>query len=134
LPAAAYSPEPASFGPEPADVDVAPPAGLGHAQERRVQAAFECEGTVTAGNASGGNDAAAAVILAGEDYAERHASTPLGRLVAYSHAGVEPRVMGIGPVPTVHKVLECADLKCDDIDVFEVNEAFAAQALAVPDP
>jgi len=74
---------------------------------------------------------AAAVILADEDYAERHGYHPIGRLVAYSHAGVEPRMMGIGPVPAVRKVPERADPKVDDIDVFEVNEAFAAQALAV---
>jgi acetyl-CoA C-acetyltransferase len=97
----------------------------------RLKPAFESEGTVTAGNASGVNDAAAAVILAGEDYAERHRYQPLGRLVGYAHAGVEPRVMGIGPVPAVRMVLDRAGLKVDDIDVFEVNEAFAAQALAV---
>jgi acetyl-CoA C-acetyltransferase len=97
----------------------------------RLKPAFARDGTVTAGNASGVNDAAAAVILADADYAERHACYPLGRLVAYAHAGVEPRVMGIGPIPAVHKVLERADLKLDEIDLFEVNEAFAAQALAV---
>jgi acetyl-CoA C-acetyltransferase len=69
--------------------------------------------------------------FAGQDYAERHADAALGRLVAYAHAGVEPRVMGIGPVPAVRAVLERAHLKLDDIDLFEVNEAFAAQALAV---
>src|SRR6266566_1362886 len=75
--------------------------------------------------------AAAAVVLADGDYAERHGFTPMGRLVAYAHAGVEPRIMGIGPVPAIRKVLERAGLKLDDIDLFEVNEAFAAQALAV---
>ena len=105
--------------------------GVTVADLARLKPAFDREGTVTAGNASGVNDAAAAVILADEDYAERHGGDPLGRLVAYAHAGVEPRVMGIGPVPAVRKVLERADLKCDDIDLFEVNEAFAAQALAV---
>jgi acetyl-CoA C-acetyltransferase len=105
--------------------------GVTMADLAKLKPAFAVEGTVTAGNASGVNDAAAAVILADEDYAERHACQPLGRLVAYSHAGVEPRVMGIGPVPAVHKVLQRADLKVDDIDVFEVNEAFAAQAFAV---
>jgi acetyl-CoA C-acetyltransferase len=105
--------------------------GLTIADLARLKPAFAPEGTVTAGNASGVNDAAAAVILAGQDYAERHADAALGWLVAYAHAGVEPRVMGIGPVPAVRAVLERAHLKLDDIDLFEVNEAFAAQALAV---
>jgi acetyl-CoA C-acetyltransferase len=105
--------------------------GLSLADLARLKPAFAPEGTVTAGNASGVNDAAAAVVLAGHDYSERTGCTPLGRLVGYAHAGVEPRVMGIGPVPAVRKVLERAGLKLDDIDVFEVNEAFAAQALAV---
>jgi acetyl-CoA C-acetyltransferase len=97
----------------------------------KLKPVFNKEGSVTAGNAAGINDAAAAVVLADSDYAERKGLAPMGRLVAYAHAGVEPKYMGIGPVPAVRLVLEKANLKVDDIDVFEVNEAFAAQALAV---
>ena len=89
------------------------------------------DGTVTPGNASGVNDAAAAVVIASGSFADGRALHPLGRLVAYSHAGVEPRIMGMGPVPAVRKVLDRAGLKLDEIDLFEVNEAFAAQAVAV---
>jgi acetyl-CoA C-acetyltransferase len=97
----------------------------------RLRPSFTPDGTVTPGNASGVNDAAAAVVLTSRSFAEERGLHPLGRLVAYSHAGVEPRVMGMGPVPATRKVLERAGLKLDEIDVFEVNEAFAAQALAV---
>jgi acetyl-CoA C-acetyltransferase len=97
----------------------------------KLRPAFAADGTVTAGNASGVNDAAAAVVLASGAYVGGHGLLPLGRLVGYAHAGVEPRVMGIGPVPAVHAVLDRTGVKLDDIDVFEVNEAFAAQALAV---
>ncbi len=97
----------------------------------RLRPAFADAGTVTAGNASGVNDAAAAVVLATAEFAERQGHSPLGRLIAYSHAGVEPRIMGMGPVPAVRKVLDRAGLTVGDIDIFEVNEAFAAQAVAV---
>jgi acetyl-CoA C-acetyltransferase len=97
----------------------------------KLKPAFAKDGTVTPGNASGINDAAAAVVLADAAFAEQHGHTPLGRLVAYSHAGVEPRIMGMGPAPAVRKVLERAGMKLDQIDVIELNEAFAAQALAV---
>jgi acetyl-CoA C-acetyltransferase len=97
----------------------------------RLKPAFAPDGTVTAGNASGINDAAAAVVLASRGYASDHGLTPLGRLVGYAHAGVEPRIMGMGPVPAVRTVLERTGIKLDEIDVFEVNEAFAAQAVAV---
>jgi acetyl-CoA C-acetyltransferase len=97
----------------------------------KLRPAFDRNGTVTAGNASGMNDAAAAVVLASGAYASSHGLQPLGRLVAYSHAGVEPRIMGIGPIPAIRKVLDRSGMKVDDIDVFEVNEAFASQALAV---
>ena len=97
----------------------------------RLRPAFAKDGTVTAGNASGINDAAAAVVLASESFVQSNGLTPLGRLVGYGHAGVEPRIMGMGPVPATRKVLDRTGLKVDEIDVFEVNEAFAAQALAV---
>ena len=97
----------------------------------RLRPAFAKDGTVTAGNSSGVNDAAAAVVLADAELAERHGLSALGRLVAYAHAGVEPRIMGMGPVPAVRKVLDRAGMKVDDIALLEVNEAFAAQALAV---
>ena len=97
----------------------------------KLRPAFAKDGTVTAGNASGINDAAAAVVLASESFVSSNGFTPLGRLVGYGHAGVEPRIMGMGPVPATRKVLDRTGLKVDEIDVFEVNEAFAAQALAV---
>jgi len=97
----------------------------------RLRPSFAKDGTVTPGNASGINDAAAAVVIASASFADGRGLHPLGRLVAYSHAGVEPRIMGMGPVPAVRKVLDRAGLKLDEIDIFEVNEAFAAQALAV---
>jgi acetyl-CoA C-acetyltransferase len=88
-------------------------------------------GTVTAGNASGINDAAAAVVLMERSVAEKRGAKPLGRLVAYAHAGVDPNYMGIGPVPATQKALERAGLTVNDLDVIEANEAFAAQACAV---
>ena len=97
----------------------------------RLRPAFAKDGTVTAGNASGINDAAAAVVLASESYVASSGLTPIGGLVGYAHAGVEPRIMGMGPVPAIRKVLDRTGVKVADIDVFEVNEAFAAQALAV---
>jgi acetyl-CoA C-acetyltransferase len=97
----------------------------------KLRPAFAKDGTVTAGNASGINDAAAAVVVASESFVTSNGLTPLGRLVGYAHAGVDPRIMGMGPVPATRKVLDRTGLKADQIDVFEVNEAFAAQALAV---
>jgi acetyl-CoA C-acetyltransferase len=97
----------------------------------KLKPVFQADGTVTAGNAAGVNDAAAAVVLAERRVAEERGLAPMGRLVAYAFAGVDPRYMGIGPVPAVRAVLDKAGMKVEDIDVFEVNEAFAAQALAV---
>jgi acetyl-CoA C-acetyltransferase len=97
----------------------------------KLRPAFAKDGTVTAGNASGVNDAAAAVVLASESFVRSSGRTPMGKLIGYAHAGVEPRIMGMGPVPAVRAVLDRTGLKVDEIDVFEVNEAFAAQAVAV---
>ena len=97
----------------------------------KLRPAFDKDGTVTAGNASGINDAAAAVVLASESFVRSSGRSPMGKLIGYAHAGVEPRIMGVGPVPAVRAVLDRTGLKIDEIDVFEVNEAFAAQALAV---
>ncbi|KJK03918.1 acetyl-CoA acetyltransferase [Burkholderiaceae bacterium 26] len=88
-------------------------------------------GTVTAGNASGLNDAAAALVLMERSEAEKRGLKPLARLVSYGHAGVDPKIMGIGPVPATRKALERAGLSVNDLDVIEANEAFAAQACAV---
>ncbi|HZY90948.1 MAG TPA: acetyl-CoA C-acyltransferase family protein [Gemmataceae bacterium] len=97
----------------------------------RLKPVFDKDGTVTAGNASSINDAAAAVVLMERGQAAKRGLQPLGRLVAYSYAGVDPKYMGIGPVPAVKALLKQTGLGLKDIDVFEVNEAFAAQALAV---
>ncbi|SAL22750.1 beta-ketothiolase [Caballeronia udeis] len=88
-------------------------------------------GTVTAGNASGINDAAAAVVLMERGAAESRGLKPLARLVSYAHAGVDPKYMGIGPIPATRKALERTGLSVGDLDVIEANEAFAAQACAV---
>jgi acetyl-CoA C-acetyltransferase len=92
---------------------------------------FRKDGSVTAGNSSGINDGGAAVVLASEAHAAKASLTPLARIVGYAHAGVEPGVMGIGPVPAVRALLARTGHKTDDFDVIESNEAFAAQALAV---
>lgn len=97
----------------------------------KLRPAFKGNGTVTAGNAVGVNDGAAAVVLMEANEARQRGLKPLGRLVGYAHAGVEPRYMGIGPIPAVRKVLDRTGLSVKDMDVIELNEAFAAQAIAV---
>lgn len=92
---------------------------------------FQKDGSVTAGNASGINDGAAAIVLARAEAAERSGLKPLARVLGYAHAGVRPEVMGIGPVPAVQNLLDKTGLSIQDFDVIESNEAFAAQALAV---
>jgi len=95
----------------------------------KLKPVFKKDGTVTAANASGINDAAAAIVLMDAKTAKSH--KPMARLVAYAHAGVEPQVMGLGPIPAVKRVFEKAGLKPSDMDVIESNEAFAVQAMAV---
>ena len=97
----------------------------------KLRPVFDAKGTVTAGNASGLNDAAAAVVLMERRAAERRGLVPRARLVSYALAGVEPRYMGMGPVPATRIALGRAGLLMSDVDVIELNEAFAAQALAV---
>jgi acetyl-CoA C-acetyltransferase len=97
----------------------------------KMRPVFLKDGSVTAGNSSGINDAAAAVVLMEASAAKSRNITPLGRMVGYAHAGVEPKYMGIGPVPAIRTVLEKTGLAVADMDVIELNEAFAAQALAV---
>lgn len=96
----------------------------------KLRPAFRKDGTVTAGNASGLNDGAAALLLASGQACERYQLKPLARIVSSAVAGVEPRIMGIGPVPASLKALERAGLSLNDMDVIELNEAFAAQSLA----
>ncbi len=100
-------------------------------QLQRLGTPFRVGGSITAGNASGVNDGACALLLASRKVASRHGLKARGRVVGMSSAGVEPRIMGIGPVPATRKVLELTGLSLDDMDVIELNEAFAAQGLAV---
>jgi acetyl-CoA acetyltransferase family protein len=97
----------------------------------KLRPAFAKDGFVTAGNASGIVDGAAALVIAGEEYVKRSDLKPMGRIVSWAYAGVEPEIMGIGPVPATRLALQKANLKLSDIDLVEVNEAFAAQYLAV---
>jgi acetyl-CoA C-acetyltransferase len=111
------------------DEHVRPDASIeGMAKLRPV---FKPDGTVTAGNASGMNDAGAAVVLMSAAAAQRLGAPVRGRILSYAYCGVDPKVMGIGPVPAVRKALDRAGASLDDVDVIELNEAFAAQSLAV---
>ena len=92
---------------------------------------FRADGLVTAGNASGIGDGAAALVISSREYAKKHGAKALGRLVAWGVAGVDPKIMGIGPVPATKNALRAAKMSLDDMDLIEVNEAFAPQACAV---
>src|SRR5262249_46709695 len=113
------------------DTDEYPRPGTTVEKLAALKPAFKKDGTVTAGNASGINDGAAALVVANGERARHGGAKPLARILAYASTGVDPKVMGIGPVPAVRKVLERAGLEKSDVDLFELNEAFAAQSVAV---
>ena len=113
------------------DTDEYPRPGTTAQTLAALKPAFKKEGSVTAGNASGINDGAAATVVTTMKKAQAIGAKPLARILSYASAGVDPKVMGIGPVPAVRKVLERAGLAIGDVDLFELNEAFAAQSVAV---
>ena len=113
------------------DTDEYPRADTSVDRLKALRPAFKKDGSVTAGNSSGINDGAAALVVSTETRARELGIKPVARIVAYATAGVDPRVMGMGPVPAVRRALDRAGLTYKDIDHFELNEAFAAQALAV---
>jgi acetyl-CoA C-acetyltransferase len=120
-------------GGEPTSVsaDEHPRSGTTADRLASLRTAFKEPGTVTAGNASGINDGAAALVVASATTADHLGATPMARVVSYATAGVDPMVMGLGPIPAIRRALERAGLRIGDIDLFELNEAFAAQSLAV---
>jgi len=113
------------------DTDEHPRPGTTVEKLAKLRPLFRENGTVTAGNASGVNDGACALLVASKPTAERHGLRPLVRVVAMSTAGVPPRIMGFAPAPAVKKVLDRTGMSLDQMDVIELNEAFASQALAV---
>jgi acetyl-CoA C-acetyltransferase len=113
------------------EVDEYPRAGTTMEKVAALKAAFKQDGTVTAGNASGINDGAAALVVSTATRAQQLGTPPLARILGYASAGVDPRIMGMGPVPAVRQALKRARLDMGQIDLFELNEAFAAQSLAV---
>jgi acetyl-CoA C-acetyltransferase len=113
------------------DTDEFPKAGVTADALAKLRPAFSKEGTVTAGNASGINDGAAALVLMGADAAAKRGIKPLARIVSWATAGVDPAVMGSGPIPASRLALQRAGWSVDDLDLIEANEAFAAQACAV---
>jgi acetyl-CoA acetyltransferase family protein len=96
----------------------------------RLPTVFKKDGVVTAGNASGIVDGAAALVIAGEDAMKAKGAKPLGRIVSWATVGVDPTLMGMGPAPAIHKALDRAGMKLADLDLIEINEAFAPQYLA----
>jgi len=113
------------------DTDEHPKHGTTMESLSKLRAAFDKEGTVTAGNASGINDGAAAVVLMSADNAEKRGAPVLARIKSWATAGVDPAIMGTGPIPASRMALEKAGWSVNDLDLIEANEAFAAQACAV---
>ncbi|MCZ8097914.1 MAG: 3-oxoadipyl-CoA thiolase [Burkholderiales bacterium] len=118
-------------GPVSVALDEHPRADTTADQLARLKPIVRADGTVTAGNASGVNDGAVAILLASAEAVRKHGLSPIARVTGMASAGVEPRVMGIGPVPATQKLVERLGIKVSDFDVIELNEAFASQALAV---
>jgi acetyl-CoA C-acetyltransferase len=113
------------------DTDEFPRFGTTQDKLAKLKPAFKKDGTVTAGNASGINDGAAMLIIMDKEYADELGLKPLAKIISYATGGVDPQIMGVGPVPAAVKALEKARLSVSDLDLIEANEAFAAQALAV---
>jgi acetyl-CoA C-acetyltransferase len=113
------------------DTDEYPKHGTTLEVVSKLRAAFAKDGTVTAANASGINDGAAAVVLMKASEAQKQGKTPIARIVSWAHAGVDPAIMGTGPIPASRAALKKAGWKIEDLDLVEANEAFAAQACAV---
>lgn len=117
--------------PIPFEIDEHPKGNTTIEGLSKLRPAFKKDGTVTAGNASGINDGAAAVLVTSDEKSKELGLKPVASIISYAVAGVDPSIMGIGPVPAIQKALDKAELSLDDIDLFELNEAFAAQSLAV---
>lgn len=117
--------------PIPFEIDEHPKGNTTIEGLSKLRPAFKKDGTVTAGNASGINDGAAAVLVTSDEKSKELGLKPVASIISYAVAGVDPSIMGIGPVPAIQKALDKAGLSLDDIDLFELNEAFAAQSLAV---
>ena len=113
------------------DTDEYPKASTTEETLAKLRSAFKKDGTVTAGNASGINDSASAVLVASEEAVKENGLTPLVEIVSIGQGGVDPKVMGLGPVPAIRNALKAANLELKDIEVLELNEAFAAQSLGV---
>jgi acetyl-CoA C-acetyltransferase len=118
-------------GPLRVETDEYPRTGTTLEKLAALKPAFRKDGTVTAGNASGINDGAAALVVTTAEKAKKIGTAPLARILSYASTGVDPKIMGIGPVPAVRTALDRAHLRLDQIDLFELNEAFAAQSVAV---